>query len=201
MRDPVILRLRNPLTGEERDDVLFDLRTQGAFTWETQDLDGDGWGDTARLNYCCLPDIIMDGGITARVGGDSLTGQGGELRLSVRSGIVTESFKSGIFDGVQLPNVGERMPSSIEVPHEFDLSFRVPRGWELESVQIGGSGESGDTPPPPGDVNGDGCVDDADLLAVLFAFGGQGGAEDLNGDGVVDDADLLVVLFNFGTGC
>jgi len=25
--------------------------------------------------------------------------------------------------------------------------------------------------------------------------------EDLNGDGVVDDADLLEVLFNFGSGC
>jgi uncharacterized delta-60 repeat protein len=55
----------------------------------------------------------------------------------------------------------------------------------------------------PGDVNGDGCVDDGDLLAVLFAFGqrGSGLAEDLNNDGVVDDADLLEVLFNFGSGC
>lgn len=55
----------------------------------------------------------------------------------------------------------------------------------------------------PGDVNGDGCVDDADLLAVLFAFGQTGSdlPEDVNGDGVVDDADLLVVLFNFGQGC
>ncbi len=54
-----------------------------------------------------------------------------------------------------------------------------------------------------GDVNGDGCVDDADLLAVLFAFGqtGSGLPEDVNGDGVVDDADLLTVLFNFGSGC
>jgi len=54
-----------------------------------------------------------------------------------------------------------------------------------------------------GDVNGDGCVDDADLLAVLFAFGqsGSGLPEDVNGDGVVDDADLLIVLFNFGGGC
>ncbi len=53
------------------------------------------------------------------------------------------------------------------------------------------------------DVNGDGCVDDADLLAVLFAFGSTGTnlAEDLNGDDVVDDADLLTVLFDFGTGC
>jgi uncharacterized delta-60 repeat protein len=55
----------------------------------------------------------------------------------------------------------------------------------------------------PGDVNGDGCVDDGDLLAVLSAFGqrGSGLAEDLNNDGVVDDADLLEVLFNFGSGC
>ncbi len=54
-----------------------------------------------------------------------------------------------------------------------------------------------------GDVNGDGCVDDTDLLAVLFAFGssGTGLPEDVNGDGVVDDADLLTVLFNFGSGC
>ncbi|MCS7066412.1 MAG: hypothetical protein NZL85_09095, partial [Fimbriimonadales bacterium] len=55
----------------------------------------------------------------------------------------------------------------------------------------------------PGDVDGNGCVDDADLLRVLFAFGCQSscGAEDVNGDGVVDDGDLLVVLFNFGHGC
>jgi hypothetical protein len=51
-----------------------------------------------------------------------------------------------------------------------------------------------------GDVNDDGCVDDADLLQVLFAFGCSSGcgAEDVNGDGTVDDADLLTVLFNFG---
>jgi len=54
-----------------------------------------------------------------------------------------------------------------------------------------------------GDVNQDGIVDDADLLAVLFAFGqtGSGLPEDINGDGVVDDADLLTVLFNFGSSC
>ncbi|MCW5935560.1 MAG: hypothetical protein KIT45_14870 [Fimbriimonadia bacterium] len=53
----------------------------------------------------------------------------------------------------------------------------------------------------PGDVNGDGCVNDEDLLLVLFAFGNLGGPEDLDGSGFVDDGDLLIVLFNFGTGC
>jgi len=55
-----------------------------------------------------------------------------------------------------------------------------------------------------GDVDRSGCVDDADLLAVLFAFGNTGddlGRVDTNCDGVVDDADLLIALFNFGNGC
>ena len=54
---------------------------------------------------------------------------------------------------------------------------------------------------PEGDVNGDGCVDDADLLIVLFNFGNAGGQGDVNNDNIVDDADLLIVLFNFGSGC
>ncbi|GIV08867.1 MAG: peptidase M1 [Fimbriimonadales bacterium] len=53
-----------------------------------------------------------------------------------------------------------------------------------------------------GDVNGDGCTNDADLLSVLFKFGELGAcAEDVNGDDQVNDADLLVVLFNYGMGC
>jgi hypothetical protein len=57
--------------------------------------------------------------------------------------------------------------------------------------------------PNNGDVDDNGCVDDADLLSVLFAFGntGSGLPEDTNCDQVVDDADLLEVLFNFGNGC
>ncbi len=55
----------------------------------------------------------------------------------------------------------------------------------------------------PGDVDGNSCVDDSDLLRVLFAFGqsGTGLAEDLNLDGAVDDGDLLIGLFHFGEGC
>ncbi len=52
-----------------------------------------------------------------------------------------------------------------------------------------------------GDVNGDGCTNDTDLLLVLFNFGTNNAQADLNGDGVVNDADLLQVLFNFGNGC
>lgn len=50
-----------------------------------------------------------------------------------------------------------------------------------------------------GDVNNDNVIDEADLLTVLFAFGGNNHSADVNGDGTVDDADLLTILFNFGS--
>ncbi|GBC90486.1 hypothetical protein HRbin14_01223 [bacterium HR14] len=66
----------------------------------------------------------------------------------------------------------------------------------------GGFWFAGGCVPTNGDVNSDGCVDDADLLAVLFAFGATGtNPADVNCDAIVDDADLLIVLFNFGSGC
>lgn len=56
-----------------------------------------------------------------------------------------------------------------------------------------------------GDTNGDGCINNADLLAVLFAFGTPGTGltrhEDINRDGIVNNDDLLTVLLNFGQGC
>ncbi len=54
----------------------------------------------------------------------------------------------------------------------------------------------------PGDVNGDGVVNFADLNIVLSNFGqtGAGLPGDADGDGDVDFADLNIVLSNFGTG-
>ncbi|HMN96422.1 MAG TPA: hypothetical protein PKC43_11190 [Phycisphaerales bacterium] len=51
------------------------------------------------------------------------------------------------------------------------------------------------TPPSiPGDLNGDGVVDGADLGILLGAWGQPGGPADLNGDGIVDGADLGALL-------
>jgi len=52
----------------------------------------------------------------------------------------------------------------------------------------------------PGDANGDGSVDLADLNAVLGNFGGSG-LGDVDNDGSVDLADLNIVLGNFGLTC
>jgi hypothetical protein len=48
----------------------------------------------------------------------------------------------------------------------------------------------------PGDFNGDGVVDGADLTILLGDWGGS--AADLNGDGLVDGADLTILLGNWG---
>lgn len=53
-----------------------------------------------------------------------------------------------------------------------------------------------------GDVDNNGCVNDSDLLQILFNFGATGNnLADVNCDGVVNDTDLLIILFNFGSGC
>ena len=78
------------------------------------------------------------------------------------------------------------------VGYGYNAARRCNEGFLLDTWRVG-------------DTNGDGCVGDADLLAVLFAFGSAGTGdtrhEDINKDGIVDDADLLQVLFNFGGGC
>ncbi len=87
----------------------------------------------------------------------------------------------------------------------YDYTFNLSSSGCPNPSLLGGTiafwAQAAGCQPSGGDVDGNGCVDDADLLAVLFAFGGQGGPEDVNCDGVVDDADLLEVLFNFGSGC
>ncbi|MCS7300384.1 MAG: hypothetical protein NZ556_02340 [Fimbriimonadales bacterium] len=88
-----------------------------------------------------------------------------------------------------------RCPSPpFDPPDFFPFNFQSLSGTHFVTIQPCPSG-------PDGDVDGNGCVDDADLLIVLFNFGNAGGQGDVNRDGVVDDADLLIVLFNFGAGC
>ena len=55
----------------------------------------------------------------------------------------------------------------------------------------------------PGDTNGDGIVNFADLNTLLAAFGSQGAAVpgDVNFDCAVNFTDLNDVLANFGLNC
>ena len=59
------------------------------------------------------------------------------------------------------------------------------------------------TPAIPGDLNGDGCVDQADLGILLADWGCSGGEcpGDCDGDGDTDQSDLGVLLTHWGEGC
>lgn len=83
-----------------------------------------------------------------------------------------------------------------------DLELGNPRNQVLYFLDVDGLIAVYD-PGLQGDVDGSGCVDDLDLLPILFAFGNNcdGCPEDLNNDGTINDDDLLIVLFNFGLGC
>jgi thermitase len=57
-------------------------------------------------------------------------------------------------------------------------------------------------PPCPGDLNGDGVVELADLAILLADFGCAGGcAGDVDGDGDTDQADLAALLAVYGEPC
>ena len=86
----------------------------------------------------------------------------------------------------------------------YDRFLRLPvadtefaLAWRAQPVeQLGGGGVG--LMNVPGDVNGDGVVDMADLMAVFQSFGKMDFNADANSDGIVNMADVNVVLANFG---
>lgn len=87
-----------------------------------------------------------------------------------------------------------------------DFSLDCNGNWELDSCEIedgnlddinrNGVPDECEEPTVPGDLNGDGVVDGADLGILLGAWGSRGPG-DLNDDGTVDGADLGILLGNW----
>jgi uncharacterized membrane protein len=75
-------------------------------------------------------------------------------------------------------------------------AIATDQNWESWIIQLDGPLVA---LPQPGDTNGDGVVDLADLNNVRNHFGGAG-LGDTNADGVVDLEDLNAVRNNFGAG-
>lgn len=73
-----------------------------------------------------------------------------------------------------------------------------------EIVAAGSLGKCRGAFPYLGDTNGDCCVDDQDLTAMILDYGTSGGLNgqtDADRSGTVDDADLTIAILNFGAGC
>src|SRR5262249_13473702 len=97
----------------------------------------------------------------------------------------------------------------IPSPYSLDrFYYRSDPQQELDEIRVGtnpGDVAAGQSPPCPGDVNGDGMVDLTDLAILLAHFGVPAGAShsdgDLTGDGSVSLDDLAIVLSRFGRPC
>ena len=110
-------------------------------------------------------------------------------------------------NGLALRNFG----GSIIVTHDGGATWEaadVPVSGRIESIGVSGNdfilGASGtrllvmsELSDLPGDLDGDGDVDQADL-GILLACYGDSDCGDLDGDGDTDQADLGILLANYG---
>lgn len=163
------------------------------------------WNDTQTERLAPSPSV--SGIVNGRAMGVSLTGRV-IVGWFIRSGEGERAFRWTRATGLQDLNQvyanlladGSRLISANAV--SLDGRYIVGFGYNASTQRFEAfrldTEQALDT--EASDINGDGCVDDADLLIVLFNFGGLG-LGDVNLDGTVDDADLLIVLFNFGRGC
>ncbi len=77
-------------------------------------------------------------------------------------------------------------------------------GSDCEDADMNGTADDCESPPCPGDANGDNVVDLNDLAILLGSFGASvpaGTGADFNGNGVIDLSDLAVLLSVFGSSC
>ncbi len=139
------------------------------------------------------PEVSPDGSVVVAGTADSiLPSQGFITGIDADTGEVLWS--------VMLPQEDGAFPQPTGHPRFSPDGSRVYMGVILQNrsfvyaIDLGGVGV-------PGDTNGDGVVNFADLNAVLAAFGQSGepgfSGADLDGDGQVGFADLNLVLTNF----
>ena len=126
--------------------------------------------------------------------------QGGEINLGVNGVPVSLAADYADLHGTTSGGATILVESG---GHDGDCTVLRIQG-TVESLTLGGQQHfidciwADDIIPPaiPGDLNGDGCVDSADVGLLLGYWGTPDG--DLNGDGTTDAADFGTLLGNWG---
>jgi hypothetical protein len=176
--------------------------------------ESDEANNTASSEIALLPDLVVNPALT------TLTlGTGGQAQVATTvqnlgwteaSNIVVQVLDAppglgAVLASASVPALARYASESVQL--NFVLPRTVRQIWvavnpegAIQEVRLDNNSVSLLVPWARGDVNGDGCVDDADLLAIMFAFGQSSRLlpEDIDRNGIVDDADLLTVLFAFG---
>jgi hypothetical protein len=183
------------------------------FTW----MDGTDWygGDVTVDNTgqaCSIGNELRYNNATTKISrtdGDWMTDvefkfgeYGGEINLEINGDFVMFYDMLDI-DGIVLGGV----TVNIDYGGTGGDCGQVHFTGDMEYMRVGGQefwidcflANSTPAPSIPGDVDGDGDVDLADLLALIGAWGTDDAAADVNGDGVVDTTDLLILISNWGS--
>lgn len=167
------------------------VNSAGQLLWAARNA-----ADTAWEIWLSTPNRATT--LTGTVNLDGFAGDTAQVQLEIKlinplTGAVAQTVNTNLFSNstysvAMTPGLWQ---IRVDAPRFLARAFSVRRVLDATNLDFSMTN---------GDVNGDNTVDDADLLAVLFAFGSStNDPVDLNGDGMVDDADLLIVLFNFGT--
>lgn len=93
-------------------------------------------------------------------------------------------------------NPGECSTCSCAHSRSLNCDMKGRAFWWMLARMAGWDGPE----PIPGDLDGNGCVNLADLAALLGHYGVSAGG-DLDGDGDTDLSDLAVLLAHYGEGC
>jgi len=173
------------------------------------DIDNTNVGGVDGGNSPNLPDVSPPGsvntGIELRIPTSYLNwdGQTGNLKMVIFINGRGHDFVSNQFlQSICANDLGE--PRSVNLANRagdqyLELAYNVGTGNYTNTRSL---------PPDcancPGDANGSGTINGADLSVLLAQFGTSvtpGTGADFNGDGNVNGADLSVLLSNFGGSC
>ena len=109
-------------------------------------------------------------------------------------GVNGDTLKYHIYDTLVF-TAGQLPLDCVQSMNQFHVAaVNTPKNY------AGATGTVNACPPCPGDLDGNGVVDGADIGAMLAAWGSADLDADLNTDNVVDGADLGMLLGSWG-GC
>jgi len=154
--------------------------------------------DTASQINAVILDESIDGALVAYT--ESLGFNNDRVRASARNGDGTAAWRTPVVTAADQASGKSRLQAKASSDGFAILAWRDSRNdaGDIYAQNINPDGSLGMSDTPiPGDLNGDGVVDGADLGILLNAWGTNDPVADLNGDGVVDGADLGILLNNW----
>ncbi|GMU80236.1 MAG: hypothetical protein AMXMBFR47_01070 [Planctomycetota bacterium] len=176
----------------------------GIYSWELDIADSIVWGNTGDSMQIRGGPTVVYSNVQAGFAGAGniaadprfVSGGTGDYRLSPGSPCVDAGNNALVPAEVVVDLDGAAR--FLDDPGTMDSGIGGPSQWVVDMGTYEFQGHS-----CPGEVNGDGQVDLADLALLLAEFGESGGLpeSDQDHDRDVDLADLALVLANFGTAC